>query len=74
MEQEFLKEKAEWLGKMKRGDMAKAARKAGVEWETYYEWSKAKGCMGAEVDNRNLLAAKEAVRENLRLREEAIAA
>lgn len=64
MEQEFLKEKAEWKAKMKWGDMAEAARIAGVTRPTFHEWLLAEVTTGSEAEKRNLMALKEGVLNN----------
>ena len=73
MEQEFLKEKAEWKSKMKWGDMAEAARIAGVTRPTFQEWLLADVAKGSDVEKRNLMALKEAVSNNQIKREKDLA-
>lgn len=74
MEQDFLVEKAEWMAKMKWGDMAEAARIAGVKRSTFQEWMLAVDVKDYETANRNLKAIKEAVRKREKHLAEAIAA
>lgn len=78
MNQDFLTEKATWKAKMKWGDMAEAARIAGVTRATFQEWLLADVIKGTETEKRNLIALKQAVTQNKEKRErdltEAVAA
>jgi len=74
MEQKFLEEKAAWISKMKRGDMAEAARIAGVRWATMQEWVSINEVGDSMTERRNLKAIKAAVRKRERNLAEAIAA
>jgi len=73
MEKEFLKEKAAWKRKMKWGDMAEAARIAGVKRPTFQEWLLADVARGSDVEKRNLMALKQAVLSNKAKREKNLA-
>lgn len=74
MEQKFLAEKALWIKKMKRGDMAEAARIAGVKNHTLQEWLVSTEVKDSETESRNLKAIKSAVRKREQSLMEAIAA
>lgn len=69
---EFLKEKKAWIGKMKWGDMAEAARIAGVTRPTFQEWMLSEDVKGSETEKRNLVALKEAVRKREKELSEAV--
>ena len=71
---EFLKEKRTWIEKMKWGDMAEAARIAGVTRPTFQEWMLSDEVKGSETEKRNLLALKKAVRKREKELGEAVAA
>lgn len=62
MEQHFLAQKADWISKMKWGDMAEAARIAGVTRATFQEWMQSTGLCRSSTDKRNLKALKQAIR------------
>lgn len=59
MKQDFLKGKAELIGSAERGDMAEAARIAGVSWPAFRQWVVAEGLTAR--DTRNMLALKKAI-------------
>lgn len=72
MSKDFLRQKARLISKMERGDMAEAARIAGVKRPTFQEWLLSQSVKGAEVEKRNLLALKQAVEKRSQILAEAV--
>lgn len=72
--EEFLKEKRAWIEKMKWGDMAEAARIAGVTRPTFQEWMLNNEVKRSGTEKRNLLALKKAVRKREKELGEAVSA
>lgn len=74
MEQEFLKEKAEWISRIKYGDITAAAKIAGVQKSAFHTWVSLTEVGDATTSSRNLKAIKEAIRNRENQLREAIAA
>ena len=72
MSKDFLKQKKRLIEKMERGDMAEAARIAGVKRPTFQEWLLSQSVKGVEVEKRNLLALKQALDKRKQVLQEAV--
>lgn len=74
MEQEFLKEKAVWVNQLKHGDIAAAAKIAGVQRSAFHTWVFKKSLCRGQIDKRNLTAIKKTIRKKAQTLKQAIAA